>query len=307
MPSAVAEGVELLGISEIEIGLLLHPAAQPAFQRAVIERIEGAEGQGVVRVARMMDDERGRTFVRHRHDGGGKADADDVLGCIDAHRRTSVSGISTGTPSAIWSAMPMASMARTIAPLRPSASSARRTMSLLGIACGARCAQRLCDFVFRAGAGAIAQDHIGCGRRAADAGPAMHDHRRRCVPAAAKFEQSLHMRAAGRFRKPFVGDVVHGQPQMALRRKAPGRVDHVAGRKQGHDMRRLVHFHRVGQGGERRDQNERHAALLAQHCGGGKTDHAVRRRNRSRNSAWASAAASGVRRGVRRVLGGVPK
>jgi hypothetical protein len=44
MAAAVAERIELLGIAEIEIGLLAHPGAQAAFQRAMAERIERSEG-----------------------------------------------------------------------------------------------------------------------------------------------------------------------------------------------------------------------------------------------------------------------
>ena len=43
--AAVAEGVELLDIADVEAGLLLHPAAQRKLERAVAGRIERAERQ----------------------------------------------------------------------------------------------------------------------------------------------------------------------------------------------------------------------------------------------------------------------
>ena len=50
---AVAEGVELLDVAQSEAGLLAHPAAQAAVERAVVLRLERAEGQGLLgRVAR---------------------------------------------------------------------------------------------------------------------------------------------------------------------------------------------------------------------------------------------------------------
>ena len=52
MPAAIAERVELLDIAELQSGLLLHPVAQSRFQRAMRDRIERAEGQGVGALAR---------------------------------------------------------------------------------------------------------------------------------------------------------------------------------------------------------------------------------------------------------------
>ena len=47
VPAAVAEGVELLDIAELQRGLLGDPGAQARLERAVGERIERAEGQAV--------------------------------------------------------------------------------------------------------------------------------------------------------------------------------------------------------------------------------------------------------------------
>src|ERR1700731_2764212 len=41
---AVAEGVELLDVAELEPGLLVHPAAQPAVERAIGLGLQGTKG-----------------------------------------------------------------------------------------------------------------------------------------------------------------------------------------------------------------------------------------------------------------------
>ena len=81
MPPAIAEGVELLGVIEIQISLLAHPGPQAALQRAVRLRIEGTEGKGVFR-AFVMHHQHARALVRDGDDRRRKADADNVLGGV---------------------------------------------------------------------------------------------------------------------------------------------------------------------------------------------------------------------------------
>ena len=47
VPAAIAEGVELLDITEVEPGLPLHPGAQADLERAVRARGERAKGKRV--------------------------------------------------------------------------------------------------------------------------------------------------------------------------------------------------------------------------------------------------------------------
>src|SRR6202789_4740286 len=131
MPAAIAESVKLLGIAQVEISLLAHPAAQTAFQGAVAERIEWAKGQGVA-VPGVMDHQHARGFLGDRHDRRRQADAHDVLGRRGTHNSPGDSGNSTHSPSSTMTPRPIISAAATMRPSRRSALSARRTISGLG-------------------------------------------------------------------------------------------------------------------------------------------------------------------------------
>src|ERR1700759_3470831 len=131
MPPAIAERIKLLGIAEIEMGLLTHPFAQALLQRALRAGIEGTEGQGIL-AAIMGDHQSARFLAFHRNDGRGKADADRAA----AHRPAS--GKAVVTPSVTLHGSPITLRAATMRPPRPNASSAWRTSSVLGLACGAR-------------------------------------------------------------------------------------------------------------------------------------------------------------------------
>ena len=77
--AAIAERVELLGVAEVEPGLLAHPGPQAAFERAVLARRERPERQAVGRadaVGLLAHDERDRLVVGDRDDGGVEADLD---------------------------------------------------------------------------------------------------------------------------------------------------------------------------------------------------------------------------------------
>src|SRR5262249_52203334 len=49
VPAAIAEGVKLLGVAQLQLGLLLDPHAKPAFERAMQMRIEWAKWQTAAR------------------------------------------------------------------------------------------------------------------------------------------------------------------------------------------------------------------------------------------------------------------
>src|SRR6185437_9176224 len=131
MPPAIAEGIELFGIAEVEAGLLSHPFAQALFQGALGFRIEGTERQCVLAVV-MGHHQGARIFLLDRDDRGRQADADGGLG----HSPTN--GKVVATPSTAMLDGPIAASAVTMRPPRPNASSAWRTRSALGWAWGAR-------------------------------------------------------------------------------------------------------------------------------------------------------------------------
>ena len=208
-----------------------------------------------------MDHEHGRTFVGHRHDRGAQADANDVLEVGVAHGSSRTSGSSTQRPSATMSPRPMARTASIMRPSRASALSAWLTRSGLGNACGASCAHALRDLLFEAGTHAIAKQDIGRRHRTADAGPAMHEHRRVGIPCASERQKLVDMM---RFRRHFGGPrfrhVVHREPQMPRGIDTVGRLDHVLRRKQRHEMRRAIKTDRFLHRGKRRDED--HACVL---------------------------------------------
>jgi len=77
--SAIPERVELLGITEIEPRLLAHPSAQAYFERAVLQRREGAERQSVgggCDVALPPYDQNDRLVLRYGDKRGVETDLD---------------------------------------------------------------------------------------------------------------------------------------------------------------------------------------------------------------------------------------
>ena len=87
-------------------------------------------------------------------------------------------GLSTkGVPSKASAPRPIFSIALTMRPSRPSTSSASETMSRFGVAEGEACAQFAGQFLFIGLGPEHAERGIGRRRRAADAGPAMDQHR----------------------------------------------------------------------------------------------------------------------------------
>src|SRR5262249_46650248 len=117
MPAAVAEGIELFGIAQIEMGLFLHPFAQALFQGALRAGVERAEGKRIFAIV-THDDQSAGLAAFHRNDGGGQADADGTK----AHRP--MRGKLVVTPSTTFNGSPMTPRAATMRPPRPSASSA---------------------------------------------------------------------------------------------------------------------------------------------------------------------------------------
>jgi hypothetical protein len=55
-----------------------------------------------------------------------------------------------------------------------------------------------------------------------------------------------------------VHHIVHAELEMPLNGETGGRLDHVLGREERHDVRRLVAFDNIGKCREWRDQNARH-------------------------------------------------
>ena len=109
-----------------------HPVAQAAFQRAVMQRIERTEGQGI-RARRLMHDQHARRLVGDRHDGRRQADADDMSArraFMASRARAAIRhAIAFADDSAAADAIPRP---RPCARRAPSASSASCTISALG-------------------------------------------------------------------------------------------------------------------------------------------------------------------------------
>ena len=88
MTSAVTEGIELLGIAEVEPGLLAHPSSEPALESAVLQRRERSERQpigGARHVGFPPDDQYDRLVVRDRDDRSVETDLDTrslAAGCL---------------------------------------------------------------------------------------------------------------------------------------------------------------------------------------------------------------------------------
>src|SRR5215468_4885881 len=125
MPATVAKRVELLDITEPQSGLLLHPGAQPDLEGAMgdgIERTERKPGQLVV-AARGEDS---WLVAVDRDDRRGQADLDRLQ-----RRFTHSRSMRKGRPSATSAPGPIRSSACSIRPSRPSALSARLTISRL--------------------------------------------------------------------------------------------------------------------------------------------------------------------------------
>ncbi len=102
---AVAEGVELLDVAKLEAGLLLHPAAEPQFQRAVALGIERPERQGTLharpaaaarvdqRVHRAANREHARSLAGDRDDHGVESDGDWAAGGHDGGLQPTAFGL----------------------------------------------------------------------------------------------------------------------------------------------------------------------------------------------------------------------
>jgi hypothetical protein len=125
-----------------------------------------------------------------------------------------------GEPSYAISPGPIVSIAAIMRPLRSSARSASATMRALGIA-EADALRIACAMASSLRAGLSAQ--------AADAGVAMHHHRRRAVPGAGEIDEledvlvgGVHVAVDGR------DDVVHAEDEVVVRRE-PGWPDHAVG------------------------------------------------------------------------------
>ena len=79
VPSAVTECVELLGVSELQARLPMHPGTQAAFEGAMLQRRERPERQPVRRarnIRLVANDEHDRLVVGHGDDGRIEADLD---------------------------------------------------------------------------------------------------------------------------------------------------------------------------------------------------------------------------------------
>ena len=76
MPAAVAEGIELFDIADIERGLRRHPFAQADLECAMRQRIERAGWQAgrLILLPGFTGDQHLRFFVGDRDDRGGQAD-----------------------------------------------------------------------------------------------------------------------------------------------------------------------------------------------------------------------------------------
>ncbi len=83
---AVAEGVELLGVAEVEAGLLAHPAAQAEVQSAVGLRLQRTERQGVLGSPGEADGQDAGNLGGDRHDHRVEAQIEAHIEAeIDAH------------------------------------------------------------------------------------------------------------------------------------------------------------------------------------------------------------------------------
>ena len=77
MAAAIAEGVELLDITQPQPGLFLHPGTQADFEGAMRDGVERAERQAGEFVAVMARRNQNQRFVAlDRDDGRGQSDLD---------------------------------------------------------------------------------------------------------------------------------------------------------------------------------------------------------------------------------------
>lgn len=87
LSSAVAEGIELLDIAELQRRLRLHAGAQAGFERAVLLRVEGTEGQRVALTAMAADGEDAGAAAGNR-DHRVEAEFDRGAGALLRHAAT---------------------------------------------------------------------------------------------------------------------------------------------------------------------------------------------------------------------------
>ena len=136
--AAVAEGVELLDIADVERGLRRHPGAQADLEGAVRQRIERAERQAGAgaRFAGVGGDQDARLVRLHRDDRGGEPDFDRGERRVSAMRSGSLLEIeperfALGAPAGRGRAP---STASTMRPLRSRMRSAWLTSMMFGMA-----------------------------------------------------------------------------------------------------------------------------------------------------------------------------
>ena len=144
-----------------------------------------------------------------------------------------------GSPAKAARPCPIASMARTMRPSRPSARSASDTISGFGVAVG-EARRSACAIAASSRAGAErAGGGERAGGRAADAGVAMHDQRRRAVPLLHELDQVADVLlarvgvAVGR-----AGDVVDVDDEVVVGRDAARPHDQIDVAQQRHHVAR---------------------------------------------------------------------
>ena len=128
-------------------------------------------------------------------------------------------GSAKGTPSKASAPRPIALIASTMRPCRPSMASASVTSRMFGVADGDSQRSVLRQFHLVALRRQRRRDDVGRRGRAADAGVAVDDQRPRAVPLSREVEQRPDMRfARRRHALARLGDVVQRQEEMVLLR-----------------------------------------------------------------------------------------
>ncbi len=194
MAAAVAEGIELFDIADIERGLRRHPFAQADLEGAVREGIECAGRQAGARLVAVAGDEHRRLLVLHRDDRDGQPDLDRrQLGV--AHRP-----LLEIEPERIAfigrKARPDCLDGGDHAPAAPEQRSASVTSRIFGCAIGE--ASRIARAIARLVAARVerAGGDEGARGRAADSGIAMHDERRLAVASRRRNRRAFSTCAA---------------------------------------------------------------------------------------------------------------
>ena len=262
VPAAIAEGVELLDIAEPQARSALPPRRAGRSRRcgARPHRTGRTEGPAslspslpeAVRISGSLPSIATIAAVRPISIGVRSLSLIWRRRCMRISRARRRNGL----PSTIMLAGPISSSARTMRPSRPSALSARPTISRLGEAIGEAARSFLRDLHLVA----MRIEHAGRGKGArggaADAGIAMDHHRRAAVPAAHEVSTCSTCASDGRdIAVHRLGDVVHRDLRWlaAKHRHRPRAPDRHCPSPSAHGWRRSGGRFRAGRRASRRE------------------------------------------------------